>query len=136
MHAPSGQSPLAALTTSLCEGPEGMLYERAASERLRRARGRESQSVETRIEIEVANAAEGSAVVDCLWRRGITASLLERADSWAVEDRSALSDAAAALEPWLVETDRVGLALRVGERRYTLRPGLGLRSSTSGEEPG
>ncbi len=97
----------------------------------------------TRIEIEVANAAEGSGVVECLWRRGITASLLERAGSWAVEVRSArgeqqrlLSDVAAALEPWLAETDRVRLALHLGERRYTLRPGLGLRSSTSGKEPG
>jgi hypothetical protein len=74
---------------------------------------------------------------------GITAGLLERAGSWAVEVRSAggeqqrlLGDAAAALEPWLADTDRVGLALRVGERHYALRPGLGLRSSTSGEEPG
>jgi hypothetical protein len=120
-----------------------MLYERAASARLRRARRSENQSVGTRIEIEVANAAEGSGVVECLWRRGITASLLERARSWAVEVRSAggeqqrlPSDTAAALEPWLAETDRVGLALRVGERHYTLRPGLDLRSSTCGEEPG
>jgi Domain of unknown function (DUF1918) len=68
MHAPSGRSPLAAPRTSLCGGPEGMLYERAASARLRRARKRETQSVGTRIEIEVANAAEGSGVVECLWR--------------------------------------------------------------------
>ena len=96
----------------------------------------------TRIEIKVADAAEGGSVVECLWRRGIPASLLERAGSWAVEVRSAreeqerlLGDVAAALEPWLVATGRAGLALHLGQHHYTLCPGVGLRGTTSGKEP-
>ena len=115
---------------------------RSATARLGRASGNENGAVATRIEIRVADAAEGGSVVECLWRRGIPASLLERAGSWAVEVRSAreeqqrlLGEVAAALEPWLVATGRAGLALQLGQRHYTLGPGLGLRSTTSGKEP-
>lgn len=64
-------------------GPEGVPSERPTTAHARRARRSASRSVMTRIEIEVADASEGGSVVECLWRRSILTSMLERAGVWA-----------------------------------------------------
>jgi putative oxidoreductase len=79
------------------------------------------------VEIDVAGAGQGSDLLDCLWRHGFTANLVETSGAWRVEVRSAreetprlLGDLTAALEAWL-PTHAEALRLRVGEERYTMR---------------
>jgi hypothetical protein len=80
------------------------------------------------IDIEVTGAAEGKDLVDCLWRHGLPASLVERTGLWQVEVRSPreelpqlLGDLFAAVESWSPNRPASGLLRQVGEGRYALQ---------------
>ena len=80
------------------------------------------------VEIEVADAGEGNDLVDCLWRHGFTATLMEDEGGWRVDVHSRLEepdrlmfDLVAPVETWLRGREHAGLVLAAGELRYTVK---------------
>ena len=79
-------------------------------------------------EIQVAGADEGNELIDCLWRHGLPARLVEASGLWHVEVRSIhenppelLADLFSAVQSWRPRGDGPVPLHRVGERRYSLR---------------
>jgi putative oxidoreductase len=97
--------------------------------RARATRGKPSLPGGPPVEIRVGDEGEGNDLLDCLWRHGLPANLVESAGRWRVEVSSPreeppelLGDLFHALETWVPDRAGSGILIRVGERRYVMRP--------------